>query len=65
MKMKKELETSMKRLDEISTLMSDDSLSLEDALKLYEEASELAKACQAEMADARLALKELFLGGEA
>jgi exodeoxyribonuclease VII small subunit len=62
--MKKELETSMRRLDEISRLMNDDTLSLEEALKLYSEAQELAGNCKAEMADARLALKEIFLGAE-
>jgi exodeoxyribonuclease VII small subunit len=61
--MKKEFEASMKRLDEISKLMSDDKLSYEEAFKLYEEASELAKSCKGEMKDARLALKELFMGG--
>ncbi|MCL2019324.1 MAG: exodeoxyribonuclease VII small subunit [Oscillospiraceae bacterium] len=60
--MKKDFEPSMKRLSEICTLMGDDSLSLEDALKLYSEATELAGSCKAEMEEAQLALKEIFTG---
>ena len=54
------LEPAMKRLSEISTLMNNEELSLEEALKLYSEASELVTVCKAEMQDAQLALKELF-----
>ncbi|MCL2638608.1 MAG: exodeoxyribonuclease VII small subunit [Oscillospiraceae bacterium] len=63
--MKKEIETSMNRLNEISLLMNDDALSLEDALALYTEAQELATHCKADMAAAQVALKEIFFGGEA
>jgi exodeoxyribonuclease VII small subunit len=52
----------MKRLSEISSLMNDDTLSLEDALKLYSEAQELAKDCKADMQNAQVALKEIFTG---
>ena len=65
MSVKKEkagFEPAMKRLGEISALMNDDSLSLEDALSLYREASELIKVCKAEMKDAQLILRELFMG---
>lgn len=54
----------MKRLSEISALMNDDTLSLEEALKLYSEASELAGNCKADMEAAQLALKEIFMGAE-
>ena len=58
-------EPSMKRLNEISELMNDDDLPLEEALKLYDEAAELVEICKSEMKDAQLQLREIFLGGEA
>ncbi len=54
-------EQAMKRLNEISNAMNDDELPLEDALKLYSEASELIALCKDEMNNAQLALKELFV----
>lgn len=63
--MKREIEASMNRLHEISVLMNNDALSLEDALKLYTEAQELATHCKADMENAQLALREIFAGGEA
>jgi len=60
--MKKELDISMKRLSEISALMNDEALSLEDALKLYSEAQKLAGHCKADMEAAQLAIRELFMG---
>jgi exodeoxyribonuclease VII small subunit len=60
--MKKEIETSMNRLHEISVLMNNDALSLEEALKLYTEAQELAAHCKADMVSAQLALREIFTG---
>jgi len=63
-KTKIEFEPAMKRLAEISSLMNDDALPLEDALKLYEEASELVKVCKDGMKDAQLVLREIFMGGE-
>jgi exodeoxyribonuclease VII small subunit len=56
------VEKPISRLNEIAALMNDDALSLEDALKLYEEARELVKVCKDEMKDAQLALKEIFMG---
>ncbi|MCL2077127.1 MAG: exodeoxyribonuclease VII small subunit [Oscillospiraceae bacterium] len=58
------IEPSMKRLREISELMNDEDLSLEDALKLYGEASELVSSCKAQMKEAQLALREIFIGAE-
>ena len=57
-------EPSMKRLNEISELMSDDELPLDEAIKLYGEAEELVEICKSEMKQAQLQLKELFTGGE-
>jgi exodeoxyribonuclease VII small subunit len=57
-----EFEPAMKRLNEISVLMNDDSLSLEKALELYKEAGELVEICKAEMKDAQVLLKEIFMG---
>lgn len=65
MKKKQLFEPSMKRLNEISELMNDDDLSLEDALKLYGEATELVEACKGEAKEAQLQLRELFGGAEA
>jgi exodeoxyribonuclease VII small subunit len=62
MKKNHEFESAMKRLNEISALMNDEDLSLEDALKLYTEAGELVEVCKTEMKDAQLALKEIFMG---
>jgi len=58
----RDFEVAMKRLNEISTLMNDDEMPLEDALKLYTEAGELVEVCKTEMKDAQLALKEIFMG---
>jgi exodeoxyribonuclease VII small subunit len=63
MKTNHKFEPAMKRLNEISTLMNNDDLSLEEALELYKEAGELTELCKAEMKDAQLALKEIFTGG--
>ncbi|MCL2696738.1 MAG: exodeoxyribonuclease VII small subunit [Oscillospiraceae bacterium] len=60
--MKREIETSMNRLHEISVLMNDETLSLEAALDLYAEAQELATHCKADMEAAQIALKEIFTG---
>lgn len=57
-------ETAMQRLNEISVLMNDENLPLENAIKLYSEASELIVICRAEMDNAQLALKTLFEGQE-
>ncbi|MCL2109009.1 MAG: exodeoxyribonuclease VII small subunit [Oscillospiraceae bacterium] len=57
-------EPSMKRLGEISEMMNDDDLSLEEALKLYGEAEDLVAVCKTEMEEARLQLREIFTGGE-
>jgi len=62
MKKTHEFEPAMKRLNEISALMNNDTLSLEEALKLYAEAGELVEVCKSEMKDAQLALKEIFMG---
>jgi len=60
----KDFEKDIKRLHEIAALMNDENLPLEDAMKLYSEASTLAQNCKSEMQNAQLALKELFLGAE-
>ena len=57
-------EPSMKRLSEISELMSDEELTLEDALVLYDEASRLVAECKNELQDAQFLLREIFMGGE-
>ena len=38
-------EKDLKRLEEISTLLEDESVDLEEALNLYEEGIELSRSC--------------------
>ncbi|MDR1754423.1 MAG: exodeoxyribonuclease VII small subunit [Eubacterium sp.] len=60
--MKKTFETAMTRLNEISILMNSDDLPLENALKLYSEASGLMEICKNELDSAQLSLKDVFEG---
>lgn len=61
----KNLESGLKRLDEISKLMDNDDLPLETALKLYAEAKKLIEGCKEEMADAQASLRDMLTGFEA
>ena len=58
-------EALMKRLNEISALMDNEDLPLEDALMLYDEATDLVEFSKVEMEEARVKLREIFSGGEA
>lgn len=54
-----ELEKSMKRLAEISSLMNGGELSLEESMKLYAEAAQLTKECREYIKTARLEIEKL------
>lgn len=58
-------EHAMTRLHEISVSMNSDDLPLEEAVRLYSEASGLIQICRGEMENAQLTLNELFGGGNA
>ncbi len=54
-----EFEKAMKRLGEISNSMGSAELPLEESLKLYAEAAELAKYCKDYINNAKLKIEQL------
>ena len=54
-------EASMKRLDEISTSLEKENVSLEDALALYEEGVKLVRKCNEQLENAERKVKALRL----
>ncbi len=52
-------EKNLRRLEEISGLLESDSLSLEEALNLYEEGIQLTRSCIAALKKAELKITEL------
>lgn len=54
-----EFEKAMSRLAEISKQMSGSELTLEQSMKLYEEATELAKYCKDYIEKAKLTVEQL------
>ena len=52
-------EKDLKRLEEISVLLEDDSVDLEEALNLYEEGIELSRSCISALKKAELRITEL------
>ncbi len=54
-----EFEKSMSRLAEISNLMNNSELKLEESVKLYAEACELVKFCKDYINNARLTVEQL------
>jgi exodeoxyribonuclease VII small subunit len=52
-------ETQLTRLQEISSLLDNDELGLETALKLYEEGVELSRSCIKTLKDAELKVTEI------
>ena len=59
-----DFETSMKRLDEISSVLEKDSVSLEEALKLYEEGVRLVRTCNERLENAERKIKLLKIGSD-
>jgi len=52
-------EKDLKRLEEISAYLEDDSVDLEEALNLYEEGIELSRSCISALKKAELRITEL------
>lgn len=52
-------EQALARLNEISAKMEDQNMPLEEALKLYSEASELVKICKEQIDSAKLTLEKV------
>ena len=59
-----DFEASMKRLDAISSALEKDSVSLEEALKLYEEGVRLVRACNERLENAERKIKLLKIGAD-
>ena len=59
MKKKLTFEQSLDRLEEIAALLEQGNTPLEDALKLYEEASALAAQCRKQLSQVQLRITEL------
>ena len=55
-------EQSLKRLEEIVKQMEQGNVSLEDSLKLFEEGTELAASCSAQLDTAELKVVRLMKG---
>lgn len=58
-KKKRDFESSLKRLQEISELLESDDTSLEDSIKLYEEGIKLSKECYTTLEKAELKVEQL------
>ncbi len=52
-------EDALQRLEEISSLLADENVPLEEILKLYEEGIKLTKLCQTKLKEAELKIKKL------
>lgn len=52
-------EKSLKRLEEISELLENDEIGLDESIKLYEEGILLSKICYSKLKDAELKITEL------
>ena len=58
-KKKKSFETSLNRLQEISELLENDEVTLEESIKLYEEGIKLSKECYSTLENAELKVEQL------
>ena len=58
-KKKEKFEDLLKRLQEISTLLEDEEIGLEESIKLYEEGVNLSKICRAKLEEAELKITSL------
>ena len=59
-----DLESAMKRLDDVVARLSKESISLEDSLALYEEGVSLVRVCNERLADAERKIKMLKISDE-
>ena len=62
--MKKTFEASVKRLDEIVHMMEKGDISLENAMKLFEEGNAIVKFCQTQLDEAEQKVKLLGANAE-
>jgi len=58
-KLNKSFEDSLKRLEEISSLLDNEELGLDESIKLYEEGIELSKVCMTKLKEAELKITAL------
>ena len=58
-KKKEKFEDLLKRLQEISELLEDEDVGLDEAIKLYEEGIKLSKLCHQKLEAAELKISEL------
>ena len=58
-----DFESSLKKLEEIIKQLEDGNLSLENALILYKEGSELSESCQKQIENAKLVIEEISAEG--
>jgi len=58
--MQKDLETSLKRLEDILARMQEGKLPLEESLKLYEEANQLVTGCAKTLMEAEKQVETLI-----
>ncbi len=56
-------EASLKRLEEITALLENGGLELEESLKLFAEGTSLLSECEKYLNSAELKIKKLFEGG--
>ena len=59
-----DFETSVKRLEEITSALEKDALSLEESLKLYEEGVRLVRVCNEKLEDAERRIRILKMTSE-
>jgi exodeoxyribonuclease VII small subunit len=58
-KKKRSFEDALSRLEEIVESLDDDSMSLEEMIKLYKEGNELSKQCTKTLEDAELRIEKV------
>lgn len=58
-KIKSNFEMDLSRLDEISRILEEDDVELEEAISLFEEGVKLSKSCLKTLKDAELKITEL------
>lgn len=59
-----DFETSVKRLEEITSALEKEALSLEESLKLYEEGVRLVRVCNEKLEDAERRIRILKMTSE-
>ncbi|MFN4984651.1 MAG: exodeoxyribonuclease VII small subunit [Ignavibacteria bacterium] len=58
------IESQLKRLEEIASLLDRGELSVDEQLKIYEEGMALAQACRAYLENAQLKVEQLAGGND-